>query len=101
MTDEVLMQQVLALRSSAVTLVSQSDAVLAALAERMEAAPKAPAEKPASSDPRECGHPSSARVDTTTMGGSARSWFCKGCRHTSEEVARLAAADIETAGGAQ
>lgn len=88
----VSVHDLLALRSAAVTVVSQCDAMLARFGDVEDAA----AERPGDLDPAKCGHPAKSRQDTTCAGSTQRTWFCAACRHTSEEIATLtqvAAAD--------
>jgi len=73
-----MLAQLLALRSAAVTVVAQADALLAAASE---------AEDEAEPAPTGCQHPSDKITDTTTGGGSKPSFFCHGCKRTSDEIA--------------
>lgn len=85
---ESVIRQVLALRSAAATVVEQADAILAAIDEEADAppAPLAVVTVPAPT-PAGCKHSSDMRQDTTTGGGSKPSFFCTGCRRTSDEIA--------------
>lgn len=77
-----VIRQLLALRSAALVVVEQADAVLAACDEdEAKPAPVEPAE------PAGCKHTSDLREDTTTGGGSQPSYFCRGCKRTSDEIA--------------
>ena len=76
-----VIRQLLALRSAALVVVEQADAVLAACDED-EAKPA-----PVPAEPAGCKHTSDLREDTTTGGGSKPSYFCRGCKRTSDEIA--------------
>lgn len=86
-----LIQQGLAVRSQLAAALSAQDAYLQALEEfddAQEPAPAPPVADPAYPPFEGCAHPAEKRQDTTTAGGSAPSFFCRGCRRTSEELKR-------------
>lgn len=70
------------MRAAAALMLEQADALLHGLdefgAEEIEA--EAPEFQPVDG----CDHPEDKRVDTTTNG--PRSFFCPGCRRTSDEL---------------
>lgn len=84
MKREAVIQQVLALRSAAVTVVTQADALLYALEPEEEEATA-----PAAGG---CAHPEDKRESTAT-GANPHSFFCHACKKTSDEI------EAEKAGG--
>lgn len=72
--------QVIALRASLMAIVAHTDALLSVFAEDDQIAQE---------HPSGCAHPEDKQIDTTTGGGSAKSFFCRGCSRTSDEIAVL------------
>jgi hypothetical protein len=88
-----LIRHGLAVRTQIAAALEAQDAYLAALEEYDDDATRPTSTEPVA-DPRYppvngCAHPAAKRQDTTTAGGSAPSFFCAGCRHTSEEISAL------------
>jgi hypothetical protein len=77
----------LAARAAAVANLEAIDAALAS-AEEQAAESDQPKEAPEFPEVDGCSHPEGKRQDTTTS-GSSRSFFCAGCRHTSDELTAL------------
>ena len=73
---EVIEQQVLALRSAAVTVVSQADAILMMLIEPEKVAAAEVADGA-------CAHPDDKRESTATV-GNPHSFFCHACKEIIE-----------------
>ena len=80
---ESLLQQSLAVRSVMVSALEAQDALITRLQELVGEEPEIAPEFPPVDG---CAHPKNARVDTTTGGGSAPSFFCPGCKRTSDEI---------------
>lgn len=76
----------LAARASAVANLEAIDAALASAEEGMRSA--SPIEAPDYEPVEGCTHPKDKRVDTTAGGGSAPSFFCPGCKRTSDELVK-------------
>lgn len=83
---ESLLRSAFAARNAMAAALEMQDAFLQQLeelatGEQPEAAPQFP-------PVGECTHPSELRQDTTTS-AQPRSFFCRGCRHTSDELLAL------------
>lgn len=87
---EWLIRQGLAVRSQMAAALDAQDAYLASLEafdDRAESSAAGLATDPKYPPFNGCAHPASLRTDTTTGGGSAPSFFCRGCKHNSDELA--------------
>lgn len=81
MRSSTIRLQLLAIRTQIEAQAALVDAILDEIADDQPATPAG------------CTHPADQREDTTTGGGSKRSFFCHGCRKTSDEI------EAEQAGG--